>query len=187
MPRERERLNYKIYNATGRKVAKENRELERISENFRNLDAMANQKSIDKDKKVCLQIDRLIGEYDFDLLFDVGGIEVGIAEFKKLIDTYKEVHVELRRELQNYENSYPDFEDKLKEMTNWVINAKIEIKRRKIAKNEKEEDQRLRQREKLKTEERYFAERMNQDLANISEKCTEFVENMEKASLIIRT
>ena len=69
---------------------------------------MANQKSIDKDKRMCLQIDRLIGEYDFDLLFDVGDIEVGIAEFKKLIDTYEEVHVELRRELQNYENSYPD-------------------------------------------------------------------------------
>ena len=82
MPRERERLNYKIYNATGRKVAKENRELERISEHFRNLAAMANQKSIDKDKKVCLQIDRLIGEYDFDLLFDVGASRLGLQNSK---------------------------------------------------------------------------------------------------------
>ena len=93
-------------------------------------------------------------EYDFDLLFDVDDIEVEIAEFKKLIDIYEEIHVELRRELQNYENSYPDFEGKLKVMTNWVMNAKIEIKRRKIAKSEKEEHQRLSEREKLKKEEK---------------------------------
>ena len=41
-------------------------------------------------------------------------------------------------------------------MTNWVINAKIEIKRRKIAKNEKEEHQRLREREKLKNRGKVF-------------------------------
>ena len=73
-------------------------------------------------------------------------------------------------------------------MTNWVINAKIEIKRRKIAENEKAEHQRLREREKLKTEERYFAERMNQDLANIYLKnVLNLLRIWKKASLILRT
>ena len=186
MPRERERFDYKTYNATGKKVAKENRALDKISENFRNLAKMELEKLDVEDKRVGLKITRFTEEYDFDLLFDVEDIKAGIAEFKKLIDMYEEIHVELKRQLKdNYEHSYPDFEDKLKTMTDWVKTAKLEIKRKKVERSEKdkqvEREERRREREKLKTEERYFAERINQDLINISEKGTDLVENMEKS------
>ena len=135
----KEWFDYKIYNATGRKVAKENRALEKMSGNFRNLATIEIEKLDFEDKRVGLKITRFTEEYDFDLLFDVEDIKAGIAEFKKLIDIYEEIHVELKRQLKDdYEKSYPDFEDKLKIMTNWVKTAKLEIKRKKVEISEKD-------------------------------------------------
>ena len=101
---------------------------------------MAAEKIINEEKKVCLKNNRFIDEYDFELLFDIEDVEKGISEFKILIEKYEEIHVELKRELDDqYDVMFGDFAAKLKIMTDWVKKAKTEIKRRKIEKFEKEE------------------------------------------------
>ena len=101
---------------------------------------MATEKLVENEKRLCLKIYRFIDEYEFELLFSIEEIETGIIEFKKLIENYEEIHIGLNRELgDNYENTYEDFNKKVKKMTEWVRNAKLEIKKRKIEKEEKEE------------------------------------------------
>ena len=46
-----ERIDYKIYNKTGKKVAKEGRDLTRIQKGFENLSKMAENKLIDDEIK----------------------------------------------------------------------------------------------------------------------------------------
>ena len=72
-------------------------ELEKISEKFKQLSIMANEKIIDEETKVCLKIDRFIDENDFEFLFDIEEIEISICEFKTLIEKYEEIHVELKQ------------------------------------------------------------------------------------------
>ena len=55
-----------MYSETGRKVAKEKRELKKITENLKNLAVMAPEQIIEEEKK-CLKIDRFVDEYDGDI------------------------------------------------------------------------------------------------------------------------
>ena len=151
---------------------------------------MANEKIIDVETKVCLKIDRFIDENDFELLFDIEEIEISICEFKTLIEKYEEIHVELKQELSvQYDQMYSNFAAKFKTMTNWLKTAKIELKRRKREKQEKEEQVKKEEekekenkiRHKLKIEEKYFRERIDQNIINIAEKGSEFVEDIEKS------
>ena len=205
-----DRLDYKVYHKTGKRVVRQSKELDRISENYKKFSIMAAEKIIDEEKKVCLKINRFIDEYDFELLFDIEDVEKGISEFKILIEKYEEIHVELKRELDDqYDVMFGDFAAKLKIMTDWVKKAKTEIKRRKIEKFEKEErvkkekeereEQVRREKEekekhvrlekeekeeqikrKLRIEEKYFTERIEQDLTNMVEQNSDFVEDIER-------
>ena len=117
---------------------------------------------------MCLKIDRFIDEYEFKLLFDIEDIEAGIAEFKKLIEIYKEIHPELRRELEEeYEDKYEKYASKYKMITDWIKKAKVEIKRRKVVKctpeeqlrkENEEKEVRLRQEERKEKEEQVCRE-----------------------------
>ena len=119
-----DRLDYKEYHKTGKKVIKESKELNRISEKFKKIAIMAAEKIIDEEKKLRLKIDRFLDEYDFELLFDIEDIEKGISEFKILIENYEGIHVELKRELNDeYDLKFGDFAAKLKKMTDWVKKA----------------------------------------------------------------
>ena len=84
---------------------------------------------------------------------------------------------------------YSNFAAKFKTMTNWLKTAKIELKRRIQEKQEKEEQVKKEEekekenkiRHKLKIEEKYFRERIDQNIINIAEKGSEFVEDIEKS------
>ena len=41
-------------------------------------------------------------EYDFDLLFDVDVLEAGIKEFKKLIESFEEIHVRINEKMKKW-------------------------------------------------------------------------------------
>ena len=145
--RDLERFDYKIYSNTGKKIAKEYRALENIENKFQVLSTMSTANLCDEEEKVCLKIKRFIEEYNLDLLFDIQDIENAIFEFKKLIESYEEVHIELKRELgDQHETQYVEFEEKYKSMSDWVINARLEIKRKKIEqlKIELEKEEQLR-------------------------------------------
>ena len=49
---------------------------------------MASRKLLDEERKVCLEFDRFIDEYEFELLFDVEDIEAAIVECRKLLESY---------------------------------------------------------------------------------------------------
>ena len=67
----KQRLDYKLYSETGRKIIKETKELKRIEEGFKNLSVMATHNIVDEDKKVCLKSDMFIHEYELEVLFDI--------------------------------------------------------------------------------------------------------------------
>ena len=75
-----DKIDYKVYHKTGKKVVKESRELDKISEKFKQLATMANEKIVDEENKVCMEINRFIDEKDFELLFDIEEIEISICE-----------------------------------------------------------------------------------------------------------
>ena len=64
------------------------------------------------------------------MLFDIDDIESGIKESKKLLESYEEIRLELKRELNDeYEETYRNFEINSKIMTDWIKKAKLEIKK----------------------------------------------------------
>ena len=100
-------FDYRVYSETGKKVAKEKRELKKITKDFENLANMANEQLIDEEKKTCLKINRCFDEYDLDILFDIEEVEKGILEMKFVLENYESIHVELKSELNvDYEGMY---------------------------------------------------------------------------------
>ena len=165
--RVKQRLDYKLYSETGRKVIKETKELKRIEEGFKNLSVMATHKIVDEEKKVCLKIDRFIDEYELEVLFDIDDIEAGIKDSKKLLESYEEIHLELKRELNDeYEETYKDFEIKSKIMTDWIKKAKLEIKKKKVQRKQEEKEEKFmkekeEREDRLKKEEKEKEEKEN--------------------------
>ena len=148
---------------------------------------MATAKRVDKETKVSFKFSRFVDEYDFDILFDIEDIEAGIIEIKKLIDSFEGIHVELKRELgDRYQETYPNFAEKLKPMTEWVKNAKLEIKKQKLEKlkqeREKEEKKERLRKEKEGKEEKLRVEREEKEdrLRKEREEREEHKREMEK-------
>ena len=103
---------------------------------------MATHKIVDEEKKFCLKTDRFRDEYELEVLFDIDYIESSIKESKKLLESYEEIHLELKRELNDeYEETYRNFEIKSKIMTDWIKKAKLEIKNKIIQRIQEEKDE----------------------------------------------
>ena len=179
------RLDYNIYNITGKKVAKENRTLERLSEGFEKLAVMATEKLEVEEKKINRKIIRFLKENDeFTSFFDVDDIEKAVVEIKWLLEKYEETHLELEEELgdDQYKKKYENLQVPQLAST-WVKNAKLEIKRRK--EDEKLESL-LREKEKLRTEVRHATTRIDQDLKIMFEDNSEFVEDLNRNINVVR-
>ena len=56
-------------------------------------------------------------------------IELGISELRVLVENYEAVHVELKQELENYDDQYADFDTTINKMSSWRKNAKVELRR----------------------------------------------------------
>ena len=202
-----ERIDYKIYSETGKKVAKERRELIRIERGFENLSKMSVDKLIDEETKVRYKFQRFLLEYQFDILFDIEDIEKGILEIKTIIESFEGIHIELNRELDTkYLEKYPDFSEMLTNMTDWVKNAKLEINKMKVSRaetlrrekkenEEKKYDQKAdqlrkeremrevaenKERENLKIALKHLNTRTNLDLTSIEQENSIFITDMER-------
>ena len=115
------RFDYRVYNQSGKKVAKDNAQINRIVEKLDKDSIMERNKLIDEERKINLEVSRFWKEYELDQLYEVDDI-------KECIN----VHVDLKRELdeQNAE-LYANYESNIKTMTNWIKEARTEILRRK--------------------------------------------------------
>ena len=184
--REIPRIDYKELNATGKRVIKETRELEKLSVGFENLAIMASkqrQNLIDDERKLVKKLRRCLDEYQqLSLLYDIEDLEKAISEFKDAIDSFDEIHIELERELDvEYSETYKDF-SVLQEAKSWIHAARVEIKNRKVLKleiehaetenskllshQEREQSVRL-EVDRLKTAEKYMRVRLDADLAQM--------------------
>ena len=133
------RIDYKIYNETGKKIQRE--------PNFEKMSEL-----IDQELKLVKKIVRFRSEYNLDLLFDINEIEEAISEQRKLLEAYEELHIKLKRDLaEDYSNTYIDYDGHIKIMTDYIILAKKEIRNKKLVDDSKITD-------KLKTEEKCLRE-----------------------------
>ena len=121
------RVDYRILANSGRRITKETTTLEKIESSYQNLSLSSNmalQNLIDDEKRICLKIERYFKEFTFDLMFDIEDIEKGISEFRELIENFEEIHVGLKRELEDdYVTDYPDFDTLYQRLTGWVQSA----------------------------------------------------------------
>ena len=153
------RIDYRIYNETGRKVVTERNQVEKVVEKFKNLSIMASERLVEEEEKVSLKICRFLDENELDALFDIEEVELGIAEIKRLIKSYEEIHVQLKKELgDEYKNKCQGFDENSKGVSTWIKNAKTDIKKKKEEKLRREKEEKEEQRRREKVEQRTFAE-----------------------------
>ena len=162
-----QRFDYKRYNSEGIKVPKIV-----FSEMASPL--------VDNEEKLRRKIYRHIRENDMDLLFDVSDLEEAISGMRSLVNSFEDVHVSLRRELgsDQYDESYPDYDKQITNITDWIRNAKIAIKEKKTAAANAGDCQIQQARIKLVTEEKYLREKIVQDLRTFREENSQFVSDL---------
>ena len=113
------RVDYKIYNRTGIKLLKEYR---------KGISTMTT--NIDTELKLVCKLDRFKSEYELSLLYEIEDIEDGIKELRSIVEKYEELHIALKNEL-----GYPDYEARIKSVTDWIRSAKFEIRNKKEKKH----------------------------------------------------
>ena len=108
---------------------------------------------VDEETKLSFKLNRLLTEYDLGQMFDVSEFESAIPEVKASIELFEDVHVRLKRGLGEgeYLKMYPDFFHRLKPMTDWVGNARRNLRQR-IREVEKEKKDMVEQEWKGKEE-----------------------------------
>ena len=73
-----EKFDYRGYNDSGKKIAKEAKKFEKFA-------AMANNEIIDEEKKICLKVKRFLDEYDCNLLFDMMVLKRVFLSYENLL------------------------------------------------------------------------------------------------------
>ena len=99
---------------------------------------------IDQETKLSYKFRRLLDEYDLEIMFDVLEYEAAIPEFKEAIEKFEDVHLQLKRGLgEDYSGQYPDYFERMKPMTQWVVNAKRNLRalKRDIERDKKESEE----------------------------------------------
>ncbi len=152
---------------------------------------------IDLETKLSFKSKRLLDEYDLESLFDVSEYEAAIFEFKELIEKFEDTHVQLKRGLgeKDYLESYPKFFERLKPMTDWVVNAKRDLRKRrreieqgKRDQEEKESMQREREvasqvsieRDKFRNRVKHLSRRIDSDLKSIESDDSHFIDDLNR-------
>ena len=137
--RDTKRIDYKVYHLTGAKQAKEQARVSKVVERLDQALAMEDNKAIDEEMNIRLEILRFYDEYEIDFLEGIDDIREGIAEVKDLTRRYTSVHIELQRTLaERYEDEYKDYEAEVKKMTESVKLARTTISERR---KKEQEDQ----------------------------------------------
>ena len=159
--RTRERFDYEIFSKKGVKIPK-----------GKNIGIMSTL--IDEEIKLVCKIKRFMTEYELSLLFELDDIETAIVELRVLLEGYQEVHMKLVRELkESYSEAYQNFDRRIAEMTDWLRNAKLEIR-------QKKEDEKNKVRDRLRAEEKYYRNRIIQEFDIMSEVDSVFLEDLDE-------
>ena len=186
--RKTERIDYKVSHLTGAKQAKEQARVSKVVERLDQALIMEDNKAVDEEMNLRLEILRFYDEYDVDFLEGIDDIREGIAEIKDLTRRYVSVHIELQRALDDqYEEEYKDYDAEVKKMTDWVKLARTTISERrkkeqgdKKTRNQNEKnDEIMKEKAEVKLEEKYFKIKMKQVLLTVDIESSEHVEEID--------
>ena len=127
------RIDYKIFHQTGQKVSTIEAEYNRLAEWLDKDSIMEKNQLVDDDNVISLEIVGFMEEYELDDLYGVEDIEKCILELKQSKKRFEEVHVKLKRVLEDAEHDilYENYDDDVRRMTDWVKDARKEISKRK--------------------------------------------------------
>ena len=186
------RPNRNIYNRTGEKRSKLDLQYRKLADSLERDSIMERIQLIDEDKMIVLEIGGFLEEYELKHLYGIEDIETCIHELKQLKKKFEQVHVKLRRVLEEeHEELYKDYDYDVKKIGDWIKEARIEIrgkeKRIEVGSKEEENEKKAREKEvvkklkvKLKAEGKYVGMRVERCLSNIAEENAEFIEDIER-------
>ena len=84
---------------------------------------------IETELKLVGKIDRFFAVNALPLLIDESDIRQAIGEMRALNDEYVDIHTKLKTDLEvDYNDSYPNYEDRLNSITDYITAAVAEIK-----------------------------------------------------------
>ena len=167
--RSTKKFDYKVFSETGEKVFKETR---------KGLQKMGTL--IDDELKITCKFKRFMSENSMELLYDISDIESAIQDLRNLLESYEEIHIRLKRELgDEYDKTFPNFEQDVENMSYWIRTAKLEIKRRKQERSDKEKVN-------LRAEVKIFSTRITRELDNIDEEGSNFMEDLERYAKVVQ-
>ena len=158
--RTKERIDFRIYNKTGRKVPKGAPELvpQAYSE-------MANL--VETESKLVGKIERFLAANELSQLIDESDIREAISDVRSLNEEYIEIHYTLKTELDaDYPGTYPGYDDQLKTMSDYIKSAIGEIKSRREAASKADL---VKIQNKLKAEEKFFQDRIEHEISSFKE------------------
>ena len=127
LTRKKKRLDYTVYNKTGRKV---------LLEGGTDMDLHT---VLLEEQKIVEDIGINFDLYDLDELYDEKEISEAIEIMSDSCKNYRHCHVELKNNLEDkYEGKFPNYDNIVKELTSYIKSAKNELRK---VKNENETKQ----------------------------------------------
>ena len=105
-------LDYNIFHETGDRVYKSGRE-----------DKTVMDRKKDSEKKIASRIDRFLTQNaDLSEFFDLDEIDGSIRELRELLESYEDLHIELKSELgdQEYSETYGEYSKNVQKMEEWL-------------------------------------------------------------------
>ena len=164
-------LDYQIFHETGDRVYKSGRE-----------DNIVMDRKKDSEKKIASRIDRFLTQNaDLSEFFDLDEIDGSIRELRELLESYEDLHIELKGELgdQEYSETYDEYSKNVQKMEEWLKKSRTEVRSRKqkfLCKG----------RDSLRIEEEFFRSRITRDLESLEKENSSFVEDLERHTSIAR-
>ena len=126
--RDKPRLDYKILNETGRRVFK-SIDGDIVNKNMAEENLDKNKVEILNELKICEDIRHSLDIYEINDLDTEDEINEGLVIISDLSQNYRHAHVVLKSKLDDaYKNHYPDYDDTLANLTNFIKNARKRLK-----------------------------------------------------------
>ena len=116
-------LDYKTLNESG----------DRVYKGVRSVSNMSAPKIQDAEKKLSSKIKRFLDENEISEFFDLEEIEGSAGSLRDLLESYEDLHIELRNELgdSDYSETYKHYDETMQKISQWLKDSKAEIRRRK--------------------------------------------------------
>ena len=138
-------------------------------------------KNQDIERKLSSKIKRFLDENVVSEFFDIEEIEGSAGSLRELLESYEDLHMELRNELgdSDYSDSYKYYDETMQKISQWLKDSKAEIRRRKSQVLDREKD-------KLRVEEEFFRSRISRDLESLEAEKSVFIEDLERHAFVAR-